>query len=135
MKLIIHGNNVSITGAMEEKIETKFNFLNTYLKEDDIVEVNIHKDSRFIRMLIIVPELNGEKLLIRESDESFYKCVDLVHERLKVAFKKNREKMMNSRKRHNRISKVTHDINRNIQEETPAMEEESLAAIQLKYGL
>lgn len=135
MKLMIHGNDILITEAMKDKISAKFNFLDTYLKQDDVVEVNIHKDNRLIKMVIMVPKLNGEKLIIKEKDIDFYTCVDLAQERLKIVFKKNREKLRNSKKRQSRSAQTSGNQEGENNEVNDIIEEDTLAAMQLKYGL
>ena len=106
MEIIIHGDKISVTGAMKEYIEEKLGRLDKYLENSDDVRANvIVKVKGHLQTMEITIPLKSFILRSEETQEDFYAAVDKTIDKLERQIRKNKTKLMS------RNSKPSYDFN------------------------
>jgi len=106
MELVIHGDKIKITKAMNDYLTEKLEKLDKYLENSDdiranvIVKVNGHEQT----VEITIP-LKSFILRSEETKEDFYAAVDKTIDKLERQIRKNKTKLMS------RQSKPSYDFN------------------------
>jgi putative sigma-54 modulation protein len=106
MELVIHGDKIKITQAMNDYLTEKLEKLDKYLENSEniranvIVKVNGHEQS----VEITIP-LKSFILRSEETQEDFYAAVDKTIDKLERQIRKNKTKLMS------RQSKPSYDFN------------------------
>ena len=95
MEIIIHGDKLKITGAMNEYIEEKLGKLNKYLENSDTIRANVivKVKNHEQRVEITIP-LKTFILRSEETKEDFYAAVDKAVDKLERQIRKNKTRMM-----------------------------------------
>ena len=106
MEIIIHGDKISVTGAMKDYIEEKLGRLDKYLENSDDVRANvIVKVKGHLQTMEITIPLKSFILRSEETQEDFYAAVDKTIDKLERQIRKNKTKLMS------RNSKPSYDFN------------------------
>ena len=95
MDIIIHGDKLKITSAMNEYIEEKLGKLNKYLENSDTVRANVivKVKNHEQRVEITIP-LKSFILRSEETKDDFYAAVDKAVDKLERQIRKNKTRMM-----------------------------------------
>ena len=106
MEIIIHGDKISVTGAMKDYIEEKLGRLDKYLENSDDVRANvIVKVKGHLQTMEITIPLKSFILRSEETQEDFYAAVDKTIHKLERQIRKNKTRLMS------RNSKPSYDFN------------------------
>ena len=95
MDIIIHGDKLKITSAMNDYIEEKLGKLNKYLENSDTVRANVivKVKNHEQRVEITIP-LKTFILRSEETKDDFYAAVDKAVDKLERQIRKNKTRMM-----------------------------------------
>ena len=95
MEIIIHGDKLKITKAMNDYIEEKLAKLNKYLENGDRVRVNVivKVKNHEQRVEITIP-MKSFILRSEETKDDFYAAVDKAVDKLERQIRKNKTRMM-----------------------------------------
>ena len=95
MEIIIHGDKLKITGAMNDYIEEKLAKLNKYLENGDRVRANVivKVKNHEQRVEITIP-MKSFILRSEETKDDFYAAVDKAVDKLERQIRKNKTRMM-----------------------------------------
>lgn len=114
MIINIHGDKVTITKAMREKIESKFLRLEKYFEHPETITayVNVKVNNNTQTIEVTIPT---KKFTIRseESHEDLYAAIDLIIDKMERQIRKNKSKM---KKKYKNVEPL--DFNLDIEEET-----------------
>lgn len=95
MEIIIHGDKIKVTEAMNDYINKKMDKLEKYLKSDEsirsTVNVRVRNNEQIIEITIPLKTLI---LRSEESKEDFYVAVDKAVEKLERQIRKNKTRLM-----------------------------------------
>ena len=106
MELIIHGDKIKITKAMNDYLTEKLEKLEKYLENSDNVRANvIVKVKGHEQTVEITIPLKSFILRSEETKEDFYAAVDKTIDKLERQIRKNKTKLMS------RQSKPSYDFN------------------------
>ena len=106
MELIIHGDKLKITEAMNDYIKEKLEKLEKYLENSDTVRANVMvKVKNHEQTVEITIPLKSFILRSEETKEDFYAAVDKTIDKLERQIRKNKTKLMS------RQSKPSYDFN------------------------
>ena len=106
MEIIIHGDKISVTGAMKDYIEEKLGRLDKYLENSDDIRANvIVKVKGHLQTMEITIPLKSFILRSEETQEDFYAAVDKTIDKLERQIRKNKTRLMS------RNSKPAYDFN------------------------
>lgn len=98
MEIIIHGDKLKVTQAMNEYIEEKLGKLDKYLKDTDSVRANvIVKVKNHEQKVEITIPLKSYILRTEESKEDFYAAVDKATDKLERQIRKNKTRIMSKK--------------------------------------
>lgn len=106
MEIIIHGDKLKITKAMNDYIEEKLAKLNKYLENGDRVRANVivKVKNHEQRVEITIP-MKSFILRSEETKDDFYAAVDKAVDKLERQIRKNKTRMMSKQ------VKVNYEIN------------------------
>ena len=106
MEIIIHGDKLKITDAMNDYIEEKLAKLNKYLENGDRVRANVivKVKNHEQRVEITIP-MKSFILRSEETKDDFYAAVDKAVDKLERQIRKNKTRMMSKQ------VKVNYEIN------------------------
>ena len=106
MEIIIHGDKLKITDAMNDYIEEKLAKLNKYLENGDRVRANVivKVKNHEQRVEITIPMISFI-LRSEETKDDFYAAVDKAVDKLERQIRKNKTRMMSKQ------VKVNYEIN------------------------
>ena len=106
MEIIIHGDKLKITDAMNDYIEEKLAKLNKYLENGDRVRANVivKVKNHEQRVEITIP-MKSFILRSEETKDDFYAAVDKAIDKLERQIRKNKTRMMSKQ------VKVNYEIN------------------------
>ena len=106
MEIIIHGDKLKITEAMNDYIEEKLAKLNKYLENGDRVRANVivKVKNHEQRVEITIP-MKSFILRSEETKDDFYAAVDKAVDKLERQIRKNKTRMMSKQ------VKVNYEIN------------------------
>lgn len=94
MKIIIHGNKVKITDAMEKYIEEKIGKLDKYLGNPESVTANVLVKVKGKNQTVEVTiPVKSFILRAEETHNDLYAAIDLVSEKLERQIRKNKTRM------------------------------------------
>ncbi len=95
MEIIIHGDKLKITSAMNDYIEEKLGKLNKYLENSDRVRANVivKVKNHEQRVEITIP-MKSFILRSEETKDDFYAAVDKAVDKLERQIRKNKTRMM-----------------------------------------
>ena len=95
MEIIIHGDKLKITEAMNDYIEEKLAKLNKYLENGDRVRANVivKVKNHEQRVEITIP-MKSFILRSEETKDDFYAAVDKAVDKLERQIRKNKTRMM-----------------------------------------
>ena len=106
MEIIIHGDKIKITKAMNDYINEKLEKLDKYLENSDSVRANVIVKVRNHEQTVeITIPLKSFILRSEETKEDFYAAVDKTIDKLERQIRKNKTKLMS------RQSKPSYDFN------------------------
>ena len=106
MELIIHGDKIKVTKAMNDYISEKLEKLDKYLENSDNVRANvIVKVKGHEQTVEITIPLKSFILRSEETQEDFYAAVDKTIDKLERQIRKNKTRLMS------RQSKPSYDFN------------------------
>ena len=106
MELVIHGDKIKITEAMNDYLTEKLEKLDKYLENSDNVRANvIVKVKGHEQTVEITIPLKSFILRSEETKEDFYAAVDKTIDKLERQIRKNKTKLMS------RQSKPSYDFN------------------------
>lgn len=95
MEIVIHGDKLKVTQAMNEYIEEKLGKLDKYLKDTEHVRANvIVKVKNHEQKVEITIPLKSYILRTEESKEDFYAAVDKATDKLERQIRKNKTRIM-----------------------------------------
>ena len=119
MKILIHGKNLELTGALKEyteaKIEKATHHYKDIVKEADI-HLSVEKNPRVsYHTAEVTIFANGTIIRAEEKTENLYSSIDLVSNKLCRKLRKYKER--NNRTSHNKLVKNKHSYS-NANEET-----------------
>ena len=94
MKFDIYGENVSITDAMREKIETKLSFLEKYFVIDDntVASVRVKVYSYYEKVEVTIPTKVGI-LRAEVKEKDFYSAVDACIDKLEDQIRRQKTRL------------------------------------------
>lgn len=95
MEIVIHGDKLKITEAMEDYIKDKLGKLEKYLKDSESVRANVivKVKNREQRVEITIP-LKTIILRTEESQSDFYAAIDKAIDKLERQIRKNKTRLM-----------------------------------------
>ena len=95
MEIVIHGDKLKVTQAMNDYIKEKLGKLDKYLKDTDSVRANvIVKVKNHEQKVEITIPLKSYILRTEESKEDFYAAVDKATDKLERQIRKNKTRIM-----------------------------------------
>lgn len=98
MEIVIHGDKLKITQAMNDYIKEKLGKLDKYLKDTDSVRANvIVKVKNHEQKVEITIPLKSYILRTEESKEDFYAAVDKATDKLERQIRKNKTRIMSKK--------------------------------------
>jgi len=98
MEIIIHGDKIKITKAMNEYINEKLEKLDKYLENSDTIRANvIVKVKNHEQTVEITIPLKSFILRSEETQNDFYAAVDKTIDRLERQIRKNKTKLMSKK--------------------------------------
>ncbi len=105
MKLDIYGENVSITEAMQAKIEKKLSFLEKYfvIDESTVAQVRVKVYSYYQKVEVTIPTKVGI-LRAEVKDKDFYSAMDLAIDKLEDQIRRQKTRL--SRRHKEKLAKT-----------------------------
>ncbi len=98
MEIVIHGDKLKVTQAMNDYIKEKLGKLDKYLKDTDSVRANvIVKVKNHEQKVEITIPLKSYILRTEESKEDFYAAVDKATDKLERQIRKNKTRIMSKK--------------------------------------
>ena len=98
MEIVIHGDKLKVTQAMNDYIKEKLGKLDKYLKDTDSVRANvIVKVKNHEQKVEITIPLKSYILRTEESKEDFYAAVDKTIDKLERQLRKNKTRLMSKK--------------------------------------
>lgn len=105
MEIVIHGDKLKVTQAMNDYIKEKLGKLDKYLKDTDSVRANvIVKVKNHEQKVEITIPLKSYILRTEESKEDFYAAIDKATDKLERQIRKNKTRIMSKK------SKIDYDF-------------------------
>ena len=127
MEIVIHGDKLKVTQAMNDYIKEKLGKLDKYLKDTDSVRANvIVKVKNHEQKVEITIPLKSYILRTEESKEDFYAAVDKATDKLERQIRKNKTRIMAKK------SKIDYDFALSEIESTDDYKEEENKIIKRK---
>ena len=98
MEIVIHGDKLKVTQAMNDYIKEKLGKLDKYLKDTDSVRANVivNVKNHEQKVEITIP-LKSYILRTEESKEDFYAAVDKATDKLERQIRKNKTRIMSKK--------------------------------------
>ena len=121
MEIIIHGDKIRITKAINEYIDEKLGKLDKYLENSEIVRANVLVKVKNNQQTVEVT-IPLKKFILRseETNDDFYAAVDKTIDKLERQIRKNKTKLMS------RNSKPSYDFNSSMIEVEEDKEENKI---------
>ena len=142
MEIIIHGDKMKVTDAMNNYMKEKLEKLDKYLENSDNVRANVLVKVRNHEQKVeITIPLKSFILRSEETKEDFYAAVDKTIDKLERQIRKNKTKLMSKQIKSNHdfiFAKIEEDkseeskiLKRKIIEVKPMNEEEAILQMEL----
>lgn len=108
MKFNVRGDNLVVTNAIKDYIETKIGKLDKYFKEDSITANILLKIRGNAQIIEVTIPTDNFILRSEEENEDMYAAIDLVLDKLERQIRKNKTKL-NKRNNNNRFKEFNFD--------------------------
>ena len=119
MEIIIHGDKLKITSAMNDYLKEKLGKLDKYLENSSNIRANVKNHEQ--RVEITIP-LKTFILRTEETKKDFYAAVDIAVDKLERQIRKNKTRLMSMSKQ----TKTSYDFNIATIEEDEELEDKKV---------